>query len=408
MKKRISLKQVEWILFIIVMVIMFFSTQTYFETANYSRIYKIDAICILIFLGISICTNHGILRIKRENILPFNLILIPCIYQIAVSVLFYFMNRKIELSNLINSNVQALLICMLAIVAYISFGKKALKGVLIASVINYLFYIIICIIKFGPLSLFQAGTDTGASRLLEVHEITFVFGLFIIYFITTDYFKNKRINKKWIWLVAIFCLLGFKRILILGIVLAILAYYLLKKIRKPSLIITVSLAVVAISLLWVYICSSWDILTGISNKFGIELSGRNWIYSNFYPYYDFSVSYTGAGIGYVQQLINSMSAMAWAGHKIGLHNEYMRLFIELGFIPYLIYFIGVWPLAIRILYKKAGYKSALVYFLLWMVTAICLATDNLLTYPNFMLAFGLMIITSVKNTREPCKPEYNS
>ena len=39
MKKGLELKLLEWMVFVIVMVILFFSTQTYFATANYSRIY---------------------------------------------------------------------------------------------------------------------------------------------------------------------------------------------------------------------------------------------------------------------------------------------------------------------------------------------------------------------------------
>lgn len=34
MKKGFELKQLEWIVFVIAMIILFFSTQTYFGTAN--------------------------------------------------------------------------------------------------------------------------------------------------------------------------------------------------------------------------------------------------------------------------------------------------------------------------------------------------------------------------------------
>ena len=104
----------------------------------------------------------------------------------------------------------------------------------------------------------------------------------------------------------------------------------------------------------------------------------------------------------MQEMIYKMSTMVLNNHSIGLHNEYMRLFIELGSLPYVIYFAIIWPISIKVLYKKVGYRIALMYFTLWTVTAICIATDNLLTYPNFMLVFWLILITVIdeKNSNE--------
>lgn len=100
----------------------------------------------------------------------------------------------------------------------------------------------------------------------------------------------------------------------------------------------------------------------------------------------------------MQEMIYTMSTMVLNNHSIGLHNEYMRLFIELGFIPYITYFVLIWPVSIKILYNKVGYRVALMYFVLWIVNGICIATDNLLTYPNFMLAFWLILITIINET----------
>ena len=181
MKNKVDLKQFEWAVFVIVMVVLFFSTQTYFGTANYSRIYRIDRYCILFFLGMSICANHGLIRYRNKDLLAFKIVLFPCIYQFAISFFYYATNHRISFSGLMEANTQAILVCLMAIVAYNSFGRKALRGVLIAAILNYFVYVITCIIQYGPLALFQAGTDTKASRLLEVHEVTFVFGILIVY-----------------------------------------------------------------------------------------------------------------------------------------------------------------------------------------------------------------------------------
>ena len=403
MKNKVDLKQFEWAVFVIVMVVLFFSTQTYFGTANYSRIYRIDRYCILFFLGMSICANHGLIRYRNKDLLAFKIVLFPCIYQFAISFFYYATNHRISFSGLMEANTQAILVCLMAIVAYNSFGRKALRGVLIAAILNYFVYVITCIIQYGPLALFQAGTDTKASRLLEVHEVTFVFGILIVYLLISNFFVKKTIKKRWITLLVIFCLLGFKRILLVAMLLGLIIYFCLQKRKKSTSILVMAVLVIVVSLVWVFLCSSWDLLTGLSIKFGIDLVGRNWIYSNFYPYYEFSLSYVGAGVGYVQEMIYSMTTMVLGGHSIGLHNEYMRLIIELGYVPYIIYFAIVWPISIKILQHKIGYKTALEYFVLWIVTAICIATDNLLTYPNFMMSFWLILIIVISETQEDSK-----
>ena len=403
MKNKVDLKQFEWAVFVIVMVVLFFSTQTYFGTANYSRIYRIDKYCILFFLGMSICANHGLIRYRNKDLLAFKIVLFPCIYQFAISFFYYATNHRISFSGLMEANTQAILVCLMAIVAYNSFGRKALRGVLIAAILNYFVYVITCIIQYGPLALFQAGTDTKASRLLEVHEVTFVFGILIVYLLISNFFVKKTIKKRWITLLVIFCLLGFKRILLVAMLLGLIIYFCLQKRKKSTSILVMAVLAIVVSLVWVFLCSSWDLLTGLSIKFGIDLAGRNWIYSNFYPYYKFSLSYVGAGVGYVQEMIYSMTTMVLGGHSIGLHNEYMRLFIELGYVHYIIYFAIVWPISIKILQHKIGYKTALEYFALWTVTAICIATDNLLTYPNFMMSFWLILIIVISETQEDSK-----
>ena len=378
---------------------MLFSTQNYFGTESYSRVYRLNTVCIVFFLFFSLLANNFKFKYHRSELFAYGIVLIPYIYQCICSFVFFELYKKVTFRNLLHYNLQPLLVCVMAIVAYMTFSRKALKGILIAAAINYCVYVVVCMAKYGPFSLFEAGTNTGASKLLEVHELTFIFGLSIVYLILSDYFKKKKINRCWLLLLTVFCLLGFKRILLLAMILAVALYWIFKRFKRPTLIIIFSLVLISISLIWVYICSSWTILTGLSLQYNIDLSGRNWIYSNFYPYYEYSVSYLGAGIGYVQQLIGEMSTMVIRGHSIGLHNEYLRLYIEFGFAPYIVYFVLLIPFCVFIIYKKVNIQTAVLYFSLWLLTLICIATDNLLAYPNYMLTFNILLITSISKAR---------
>ncbi|WP_026516934.1 O-antigen ligase family protein [Butyrivibrio sp. MC2021] len=400
MKYSFGFKKLEWYIYILTLVVMLFSTQYYFGTDSYSRVYRLNAVCIIFFLFFSLLANNFKFKYHHSELFAYGIALAPYIYQVICSLLFFGLYKKITFRNLLHYNLQPLLVCIMAIVAYITFSKKALKGILIAAVLNYLVYIFVCIVKFGPLSLLEAGTNTSASRLLEVHELTFIFGLSIVYLMVLEYFKEKSVNRIWLILLTIFCLLGFKRILLFAMIISAVIYWIFKRCKRPTILICLSLFLIAISLIWVYVCSSWDILTGLSIKYNVDLSGRNWIYSNFYPYYEYSLSYIGAGIGYVQQLIGQMSTMVSGGHQIGLHNEYLRLYIELGFLPYIGYFVLLIPLVIYVIYKKVDMQTAVLYFSLWLVTLICIATDNLLAYPNYMLTSNILIITSVCNGRK--------
>lgn len=407
MKREMGLKQFEWLIFIAVMIVLFFSTQTYFGTANYSRVYRINTFFVIFFLVTSIGSNHGLLKYRYKDLFSYMVILLPYLLLFGISMTYYFIYHRITYSNMIYYNSQPILICLMAIVAYNSFGEKTLKGIIIAAVLNYIVYVGTCVIQYGPFSLLQAGSNSSASKLLEVHEITFVFGIIVVYLIISRYFQKKNTKRHWLVLLTVFCLLGFKRVLIMAVIFALVIYYLVRKKRKPTAIIIISCVAIVLSLAWVYLCSSWDLLTGISIAFNIDLSGRNWIYSNFYPYYSYSLSYMGAGVGYVQQLISQMSTMILGGHTIGLHNEYMRLFIELGFVPYICYFGVILPIMIKKIFRKAGIEAAVDYFVLWNVTLICITTDNLLTYPNYMLTFEVLILTCINNRGQQEKLELN-
>lgn len=406
MKYSIGFKKLEWYTYVLTLIITLFSTQSYFGTESYSRVYRLNTVCILFFLFFTLLANNFKFKYHRSELFAYFIVFVPYIYQCLFSLIFFELYKKITFRNLIHYNLQPVLVCVMAIVAYVTFSRKALKGVLIAAAINYFVYIVVCVVKYGPFSLFEAGTDTNASKLLEVHELTFVFGLTVVYLILSGYFNTKKINRRWLFLLTIFCLLGFKRILILAMIIAICMYWFLKRYKTPIISIIISFILIAISLFWVFICSSWDILTGLSIKYNIDLSGRNWIYSNFYPYYKYSVSYLGAGIGYVQQLIGQMDTMVLKGHSIGLHNEYLRLYIELGFIPYIFYFILLLPVIVFAIYKKVDIQTAVLYFSLWMVTLICISTDNLLAYPNYMLTFNILMVTSISRARSKTKLLY--
>lgn len=389
-KNRFGLKSVSLFIYVILLVVLFFSTQTYFGTNNYNRIYIIETIFIIVYITLLIAGNHGVIVYSRKEVNVYSIFFLPYVGLFLISAAECLVLKKITFTTMIRYSLQPLLICLMAVLTYSMFRKKAIKAIFVASIINYSVYIVTCMAKYGILSVLGAGSDNDASKLLEVHEITFVFGFLAVYLWVTKSgaFKLQEKHQKLLLVVTtIMSLLGFKRILVAVMIAAIILNFFLKKQNTSKMLKTATIATIILCFIWCFFCSSAVLVEGLTIKYGIDLRGRNWIYANFYPYYDFAVTYIGGGIGYVQSLIGSMKNMYLLGHFIGLHNEVLRLYIDLGFIPYLLYLIAIFPVAVQLVLKHQGYRSAVCYFVFWIFTFLCSTTDNLLTYPNYMLVF---------------------
>jgi len=388
--KRFGLKKVSLLLYGMLLVVLFFSTQTYFGTNNYKRIYLLETVFIAVYIVFLIAVGGGVLRCRRKEAYTYAVFLLPYAALFAVSAAECLLLKKITYTAMIRYSVQPLLICMMAVLTYSMFRRRAVQAIFAASVINYSVYIITCISKYGFLSVFDAGSDNEASRLLEVHEITFVFGLLAVYLWITKsgaFRLQEKHQKFWLVTTVLLSLLGFKRILAAVMIVMILINALLKRQKTPVLLMFATVMSILFCLIWCILCSSPIVMEWFGTNLGINLKGRNWIYANFYPYYELSATYIGGGIGYVQSMIGSMKNMFLLGHFIGFHNEILRLYIDLGCIPFLLYLTAVFPAAVYVILKHHGYRSAVCYYIFWMMTVFCSATDNLMTYPNYMLVF---------------------
>lgn len=397
-KSRFGLKSVSLFIYVILLVVLFFSTQTYFGTNNYNRIYIIETVFIIVYITLLIAGNHGVIVYNRKEMNVYSLFFLPYVGLFLISAMECIVMKKITFTTMIRYSLQPSLICLMAILTYSMYRKKTIKAIFAASIINYSVYIVTCMAKYGVLSVLGAGSDNDASKLLEVHEITFVFGLLAVYLWITKSgaFKlQERYQKILLIITTIMSLLGFKRILIAVMIATVFLNLILRKQKTSKMLKIATIVSIILCFAWCFLCSSAVLLEGFSIKFGIDLKGRNWIYANFYPYYDFALEYIGGGIGYMQSLIGNMKNMYLLGHFIGLHNEVLRLYIDLGCVPYLLYLIVIFPVAVQLILKHQGYRSAVCYLVFWIFTFLCGTTDNLLTYPNYMLVFITIAIHCV-------------
>jgi hypothetical protein len=120
--------------------------------------------------------------------------------------------------------------------------------------------------------------------------------------------------------------------------------------------------------------------------------GRDRIYTYFRRFYEYTLSFLGKGYGFTSQYLldNSSSLMKQLHGTLGLHNDILRLYIELGLWGSFIWHF--WYLIRIPKYLKSYDFSCLKLFMAFMIYAyIVYITDNTTTYFWFQFMWSLLL-----------------
>ena len=170
---------------------------------------------------------------------------------------------------------------------------------------------------------------------LEIHDVTFTYGFFLIYFIFFDKISSKKMKVINIILALFLFGLGFKRIAIASCFLMLLAAWGLEKLTPRvqfGIMKTILICGVIFSFLYLF-SIKYNIFMMIMDKLGVDVMGRNVLYGAVDKYYKISPTYIGHGFEYVHMMmaeIRQEGGKAFNG-MIDLHNDFMRVYIEMGF-----------------------------------------------------------------------------
>ena len=253
----------------------------------------------------------------------------------AVAACYFFKEKVMELS---------------AISIFISTTANVIRGIHVYGV-NLFFDFLktaFAVTDFDP-----SRPTYAISQMLEVHDSTLACGFFIIYYL---FFHCKKTKKEWIYIVLlVFCTyIGFKRAAFAGILVAGLALFVLKKRtnRFNDVINIIGLIVMLVSFFYV-VAIKTSLLEIIANVIGLDFSGRFIIYNELGKYYSLWPIYIGYGYGYINKLFEDIM-------KLASHTDIVRMYIELGFVPY---FLWLYHYLIRVpkrALNKFGYDVAQV------------------------------------------------
>lgn len=243
------------------------------------------------------------------------------------------------------------------------------------------------------MDMFSGGeAQHGFARAMEIHDITFAFGFYIIYFLFFAKHNRERIID--LCIASFFFILGWKRIALAAlpaaIAVGIVLGWMSPKARKRFMQV-IAWGFVIFSFLYV-VATRTGIFEAVTNSMEIDTMGRNEVYGYIEKYYDISVSFIGYGFEYTTVILQQVM-LANPEAKIGvvaLHNNILTVYIEMGFIGFWAWLLYTWVFQLRWMQTHWGEKVAMLFFLSELYIFVTYMTDNTLYYYYTSMSLRLM------------------
>ena len=245
--------------------------------------------------------------------------------------------------------------------------------------------VVTCIITFGKAE--------GFVRALEIHDITFLFGQFLIYYLmfapkSTP--QEKRVRRWGVILSLFFVLLGLKRSTLPAVLLVCVYVKLLRLCKNPRKpVLATGIGLFLFFYVYLYLTRS-GILISFLESLGIDMMGRDVLWSLPNDYYELSPFWKGLGFEAVTDLVNTWHQQGLINRAYPLHNDILKIFIELGALGF-----TLWSGINYIVYpnywmKKHSAETGLLYMAILAYMSVTYLTDNTAFY--FWCCIGLRLI----------------
>ena len=245
--------------------------------------------------------------------------------------------------------------------------------------------VVTCLVTFGEAE--------GFVRALEIHDITFLFGQFFIYYLMfapRGSKPEKRMRRRGVILSVFFMLLGLKRSVLPAVLLVCLLVKLVRRARKPGKFVMASgIGLFLFFYLYLYLTRS-GILVSFLESLGIDMMGRDVLWKLPNDYYELSPFWKGLGFEGVTDLVNMWYSEGLINHAYPLHNDILKIFIELGALGF-----TLWAGINYILYPaywmtRHDTDTGILYMAVLAYMSVTYLTDNTAFY--FWSCIGLRLI----------------
>lgn len=293
------------------------------------------------------------------------------------------------------------------------FGGKAVDYTMYGMCFANIFIVLKSILNHG-IGEFIAGfiefaksgsiVTNPAIKALEVHDLTFGFGLMLLYY---GLYEKGRKRITHFLLASIFFYLGLKRIALIGLICVVIMHFFVRRLNESGKnIVLHSISVLAIvgCFLYVFMIQS-GLFSKIVDTLGIDTMGRTGLYEAFQDLYSFSPMFRGYGTGWVTRYISIMTENKvgiFASHYFGaMHNDIVAMYMELGFWGFAIWVWYSWQVKIMWCQKQYGMETALLLLYATIYSFVTYATDNTAFYCYINTVFMLLPLAhAVRLTEE--------
>ncbi len=286
---------------------------------------------------------------------------------------------------------QFVMLLNMAAAAYL-FGEKGIHYMFWGTVIgNALITVVVLpgyavsdIVSSVTHFLTSGGDAVGYMKELEIHDATFTYGFYLIYFIFFDKISSKKMKALNIAAAVFFFLLGMKRIALASLIVMLIAGFVLLKLSpRAQMFVMKSALYFALIAAFVYLISlKTNVFMKIMDQLNVDVMGRNVLYAAIDKYWRISPSYVGYGFEYVHVM---MLELAESGSKafnkmVDIHNDFMRVYIEMGFFGFIGW--GLYTLIFQFnrINQMCGRMTVCLFFLCEMYIFVTYLTDNTLFY----------------------------
>lgn len=320
-----------------------------------------------------------------------------------------------KISRSISLFIQYLSIAVFVFGLILRYGKQAVNRLLIIISIVYCISVISCLIMYGSnsISVYIANMAIDDERdpafwtyqpFFEMHDICLAAPLFVFYYLTID----KDNERRWLYIgiSVVVSLLGFKRVALLafGIVLGAYGISLIPFVKRHSARFAFVLQVLIMLMVcvWVIITSN-SVLIDLLSQSGINLMGRNVIYDYFSSYGGIDLTNLGQGLGFCGLELERIADMGILGSMSsvrGLHNDLLRIIIEVGTVVGFIWLVLKIFLIPTVLKKYYGESVVLYYSLLLFYAFIVYMTDNTMGYIVFQTSIFVILGVAILKLKE--------
>ncbi|MCC8161142.1 MAG: O-antigen ligase family protein [Oscillospiraceae bacterium] len=292
------------------------------------------------------------------------------------------------------------LVLMIIFSATYLFGERAVYTTFYGIALANTIILLINLGTYGPVESFNSvvamitgsGEQTGFTRAMEIHDITFTYGFFIIYFLFFAVHNKER--SICIFTAVFYFLLGWKRIAMAALPVALFFGLILGRMKSKTRITFMKFimwTVVILSFTYIVI-TRVGLFEQITDYFGLDTMGRNEIYNYIKKYYNISVGFMGYGFEYTTVILQQIAADNPEANigVVALHNNILTVYIELGFVGFWAWVIYTFVFQLNWVLNHWGEKTAMLFFMCEMYIFITYTTDNTLYYFYTSLVLRLM------------------